>query len=103
MDRKQELRHRIVQGIKKVDELSKITDKLPKGKSRDKIGEKSIRVMVNLNQLEDGFIELYLGECLFEDRKCSNQNKGYFPCWNCVPYINALYGRSGEPVATKLL
>lgn len=102
MDRKQELQERIVQGIQRVDYLAKLGAKLSRGKARDEAGEKSVRLLFKLHDQEDGFIELYPGECLFGDRRCSNPNIGCFPCWDCLTFLNALYG-SSEAVIPKLL
>lgn len=102
MDKKEELQLRIMRGIMKVDYLADLAGKLPKGKNREEIGGKSIRVLMSLYEFEDGFMELYPGECLFlPDKRCDSPNKGTFHCWKCPPYLSALYG-SGEPVSPKL-
>jgi hypothetical protein len=91
---KQELQKRIIQGHRKVIRLCEIADKLPNGPKRDEVGDKSIRLLQNLYNLEDGFCELYPDVCLFEDKKCKDPNKGCFPCWRCPSYLNALYTRT---------
>lgn len=87
---------RIERGTMKVEYLAELGDKLPKGRSRDAVGDKSVRVLMKLYEFEDGFMELYPGECLFGDKRCKEPNKGCFPCWSCSSYLNAFYGVNQE-------
>jgi acyl carrier protein phosphodiesterase len=91
---KQELQKRIVQGHRKIDQLCQIADKLPRSPKRDELSDKSIRLLQNLHELEDGFIELYPDICLFTDRKCTDKNKGTFVCAECSTYLNTLYSKT---------
>jgi len=88
---KEELRGRIIEGHRKIDQLMEIVDKMPKGIKREELGAKSIRMLRPLHSLEDGFIELYPGECLFQDKRCRDSNKGCFVCRECPAYLNSIY------------
>jgi hypothetical protein len=89
-----EIQGRIIQGHRKVGQLCEIADKLPNGPKRDEVGNKSIRLLQNIHELEDGFMEIYPGICLFTDRKCTNKNKGTFVCDECPSYLNLLYSKT---------
>jgi len=88
---KEELQRRIIEGHNRIDQLMSVVDRMPKGIKREELGGKSIRMLVSLHNLEDGFIELYPGECLFQDKKCRDANKGCFVCKKCPAYLNSVY------------
>jgi len=90
---KEELRGRIIEGHRKIDQLMGVVDKMPKSIKREELGGKSIRMLRSLHSLEDGFIELYPVECLFQDKKCRVSNKGCFVCGGCPAYLNSMYGQ----------
>jgi len=97
---KDELQRRIIEGCRKIDQLCRLSEKLPKGLKRDELGDRSARMLKSLYDLEDGFIELYPDECVFQDRKCKNPNKGCsFVCDKCPAYLNSIYG-SGQKQVT---
>lgn len=91
MDKRGELHQRIVKGSRNLTQLKKLVDEVPHGARREGLGAKVIRMQQSLNALEDGFIELYPGVCLFADRKCESSNKGTFHCTFCREYLNILY------------
>lgn len=89
MNTKEGLQQRIIQGRQNIERLSEMVDKLPKGKKQVELGEKSIRMLRSLCDLEYGFIELHPNVCLFGDRRCDNSGKGTFVCRSCLSYLNA--------------
>ena len=95
---KEELRQRIVRGHVNVDRITELAGRLPHGKKRDEIGGKALYMLGKLHELEDGFIELYPSECLFVELRCSNQNKGCFPCASCPKYLNAVWGSQKQEI-----
>lgn len=100
MGKKEELQTRIAKGKRNVNRLSMLTSALPPGYKRDKLADKTVRMLQSLADLEDGFIDLYPGDCLFEPGKeCSSRNKGTFHCAFCPSYLNAIYDMiDREPV-----
>jgi len=93
---KEELQGRIIEGCRRVDQLCKLAEKLPKGPKRDELIDKSVRLLMSLHRLEDGFIELYPGECLFDNKKCQSSNKGTFVCRWCPAYLNSIYTKQKQ-------
>lgn len=92
MDKKQELQLRIATGQRNVNRLSELASKLPAGKKREELADKSVRMLQSLADLEDGFIELYPGDCLYSPgKKCASYNKETFHCTMCADYLNAVY------------
>lgn len=88
-----ELCQRIIQGHRNLDQLLGIIGKLPKSKKQDELGEKYIRMLRSLHDLEDGFIELNPNDCLFElEKSCRSGNKGTFVCGDCPSYLNTVFG-----------
>jgi len=96
MDKRQELQLRIAQGQRNVNRLSKLASKLPPGSKRDELGDKSVRMLQSLANLEDGFIELYPGDCLYFPKKCDEPNKGTLCCTECLAYHWAVYGHGQQ-------
>lgn len=97
MDKKQELQLRIATGQRNVNRVSELASKLPPGGKRDEFGDKSVRMLQSLADLEDGFIELYPGDCLYEPgKKCASLNKGTFHCTECRDYHRAVYGSGAQ-------
>jgi len=96
MNKKRELQQRIVAGHQKINHLEGLAGQLPHGKKRDELREKSIRLLVKLDELQEGFCELYPGECLFDDKRCESSNKGTFHCAECPTYLNSIYSLVDE-------
>lgn len=88
----QNLQQRIVTGHRNLDRLCGIVDSLSQGVEKDKLGDKSTRLLNSIHSLEDGFIELNPYECLFElEKSCNSKNKGTFVCGDCPSYLNIIY------------
>jgi hypothetical protein len=91
MDKRRELQSRIAQAQRNVNRLSEIASKLPPGRKREELGDRSVSMLQSLADLEDGFIELYPGECLYSPKRCDSPNKGTFNCTLCRDYHRAVY------------
>lgn len=85
------LQQRILAGQRKINHLSEMVDKLPPGNKREELGSKVMRMLVQLDDLICGFIELNLGVCLYTQTQCRLPNKGTFHCASCPQYINSIY------------
>jgi hypothetical protein len=97
MDKRQELQIRITRGQRNVNRLSELASKLPQGPKREELADKGIRMLRSLADLQDGFIDLYPGTCLYESGKdCNSRNKGTFHCVRCPSYLNAIYSPEGQ-------
>ena len=91
MDRKAELRKRIVGGERTIRHLTELGEKLPQGKKREEIGNRVVRLMARLGYLKDAFISAFPGRCLYNEVPCDEKNKGCFPCAECTHFVNAVY------------
>lgn len=97
MDKKLELSNRILEGHRKVNDLSELLGMIPAGSRRDELGSKLTRMLLALEALEDGFIQLYPGACPFKaSQPCRNPNKGCYPCYSCDVGLNAILGSRGK-------
>lgn len=95
--KKEELQNRITQGQRNANRLSEIVSNLPPSGRRTNFGDKVVRMLFALEDLEDAFCELYPDECLFvPQRKCRSLNKGTYHCTICPDYLNAVFGNQEQ-------
>jgi hypothetical protein len=91
VDRKSDLRKRIVGGERTIIKLTELGEKLPQGKKREEVGDRVARLMMRLGYLKDAFTSAFPRQCLYTEAACDEKNKGCFPCAKCICYMNAVY------------
>jgi len=84
MNQLTELQIRIKQGEENVNHLTDLVNKLTRGSRRDALESKAIQMLLQLENLKQGFIEFYPDDCLYVGKKCQSANKGTYVCKDCL-------------------